>query len=49
MKTPLDDALRSFADQDRVRLHMPGHKGRGFAGARPVSYTHLTLPTKLEV
>lgn len=34
MKMPLNDALRSFADQDRVRLHMPGHKGRGFAGAR---------------
>lgn len=34
MKTSLNDALRAFADQDRVRLHMPGHKGRGFAGAR---------------
>ncbi|WP_329887459.1 aminotransferase class I/II-fold pyridoxal phosphate-dependent enzyme [Pseudoramibacter sp. HA2172] len=33
MKTPLNDTLRAFADQDRVRLHMPGHKGRGFAGA----------------
>jgi arginine decarboxylase len=33
VKTPLDDALRAFSDRDRVRLHMPGHKGRGFAGA----------------
>ena len=32
MKTPLDDALRSFADQDRVRL--AGIKAMKHSGVR---------------
>ncbi len=26
--TPLYDALRAFAGQDALRMHMPGHKGK---------------------
>lgn len=28
MTTPIDDFLRSYADSDAVRMHMPGHKGK---------------------
>ena len=29
MKTPIADFLERYAESDRIRLHMPGHKGRG--------------------
>lgn len=29
IRTPLGDRLREIAEKDRLRLHMPGHKGRG--------------------
>ena len=32
MNTPLFDALTAFADSDPLRLHMPGHKGKGLPG-----------------
>lgn len=32
MNTPLYNALSAFADTKPLRLHMPGHKGKGLAG-----------------
>lgn len=32
MNAPLYDALIAFADTDPLRLHMPGHKGKGLPG-----------------
>ena len=32
MNTPLYDALTAFADTDPLRMHMPGHKGKGLPG-----------------
>jgi lysine decarboxylase len=32
MDAPLYDALTAFADTDPLRLHMPGHKGKGLPG-----------------
>ena len=32
MKTPLFHALTAFADTDPLRMHMPGHKGKGLPG-----------------
>ena len=32
MDTPLFDALSAFADTNPLRLHMPGHKGKGLPG-----------------
>ncbi len=29
MKTPIADFLMRYADSERIRLHMPGHKGKG--------------------
>ena len=31
MRTPICDFLSEYADSDAVRMHMPGHKGRGSA------------------
>ena len=33
MNTPICDFLERYAEEDAVRLHMPGHKGRTFSGA----------------
>lgn len=32
MQTPIYDYVRTYARADAVRLHMPGHKGRGIGG-----------------
>ena len=32
MKTPIYDFIRSYADGDNIRMHMPGHKGHGVLG-----------------
>lgn len=32
MQTPIYDYVRAYAKADAVRLHMPGHKGRGIGG-----------------
>ena len=33
MNTPLCNFVRAYAERQALRLHMPGHKGRGIAGA----------------
>ena len=47
MPTPLVDALRSYADREPFRFHMPGHKGRSLPLAElkwlaPVDVTELS-------
>ena len=47
MPTPLVDALRSYADREPLRFHMPGHKGRALPLAElkwltPIDVTELT-------
>lgn len=32
MDTPILDFLRQYSEHDRVRFHMPGHKGKGMLG-----------------
>ena len=44
--TPLYDALRAFAAQSPLRMHMPGHKGRPLpapelAGLAALDFTEL--------
>ena len=44
--TPLYDALRAFAAQDPLRMHMPGHKGRAmpapeFSPLAAIDFTEL--------
>ncbi len=46
MPTPLYDALKNFLEQDALRLHMPGHKGKPlpapeFSGIAPLDLTEL--------
>lgn len=46
MPTPLYDALRSYADREPIRFHMPGHKGQPFSPAdlkwlAPIDVTEL--------
>lgn len=33
MKTPICDFVQAYTERDPLRLHMPGHKGRGILGA----------------
>lgn len=42
MKTPLYDALKTFADTDPLRMHMPGHKGKGLPGWEQLSRMDFT-------
>lgn len=52
MPTPLYDALRQFAAQDPLRMHMPGHKGKPLpapelAGLSSIDFTELPLTGNL--
>lgn len=42
MSTPLYDALTAFADTDPLRLHMPGHKGKGLPGWERMAHVDFT-------
>ena len=35
MNTPIYDFLKSYMEKSGLRLHMPGHKGRGFSPLIP--------------
>lgn len=42
MNTPICDFVRSYAKQNALRLHMPGHKGRGVLGVEQWDITEIS-------
>ena len=43
-ETPVADFVRDYRDRDFLRLHMPGHKGRGEAEALDITEIHGADP-----
>lgn len=41
MNTPICDFVRCYAEQNTLRLHMPGHKGSPFLGMEPLDITEI--------
>lgn len=41
MNTPICDFVRKYAESDFARLHMPGHKGKGFLGFEQADITEV--------
>ncbi len=41
MDTPICDFVRQYHQKNTVRLHMPGHKGRGFLGMEHLDVTEV--------
>lgn len=41
MKTPLNDFLEEYAKENKIRFHMPGHKGRAFTGFEKYDITEV--------
>lgn len=41
MDTPICDFVREYAEKQTVRLHMPGHKGRGVLGVEERDITEI--------
>lgn len=41
MKTPICDFVRQYSDSNVKRLHMPGHKGKGFLGVEALDITEV--------
>lgn len=42
MNTPICDFVRGYAQQNALRLHMPGHKGRGVLGVEQWDITEIS-------
>lgn len=42
MDTPIFDFVKKYADGDFLRLHMPGHKGRGSLGIESLDITEIS-------
>ncbi len=42
MTTPIYDFLRTYAEKDGIRLHMPGHKGQGPLGVEALDITEIS-------
>lgn len=42
MKTPICDFVARYAESGAVRLHMPGHKGKGFLGIEHLDITEIS-------
>ena len=42
MKTPIFDFLKAYEKKNGSRLHMPGHKGKGFLGAEKYDITEIS-------
>ena len=42
MKTPICDFVRKYAESRTVRMHMPGHKGRGPLGIEALDITEIS-------
>ena len=41
MNTPICDFVRAYAERETLRLHMPGHKGRGVVGVEARDITEI--------
>lgn len=41
MDTPICDFVKKYAKSSAVRLHMPGHKGKGFLGTESMDITEI--------
>lgn len=41
MTTPIVDFVQKYAKNETVRLHMPGHKGKGFLGVEGLDITEI--------
>jgi len=41
MKTPIYDFVKKYAEADKVRFHMPGHKGKSFLGCEALDITEI--------
>ena len=42
MTTPISDFVKSYAESDTTRLHMPGHKGQSFLGCESWDITEIS-------
>ena len=42
MTTPIADFVKKYADNNVLRLHMPGHKGKGFLGCENLDITEVS-------
>ncbi len=42
MKTPICDFVRDYAQKEKTRLHMPGHKGKSFLGCESLDITEIS-------
>ncbi len=42
MKTPICDFVKEYAESGKMRLHMPGHKGKNFIGAEKYDITEIS-------
>ena len=42
MTTPICDFIRSYGEENPMRLHMPGHKGKNFSGMESADITEVT-------
>ena len=42
MNTPICDFVENYIEENKVRLHMPGHKGKGFLGFEKYDITEIT-------
>ena len=41
MRAPIYEFVRAYNEGDGVRLHMPGHKGRGPLGCEGIDITEI--------
>ena len=41
MRTPIVDFVRTYAEKNALRLHMPGHKGKGALGIEALDLTEI--------
>ena len=41
MNTPICDFVRRYADENALRLHMPGHKGVALLGMEKLDITEI--------
>ena len=42
MKTPIVDFVKSYAESEAARFHMPGHKGKSRLGCEALDLTEIS-------